>query len=72
MVRLRDLVKTLYMKKKETTPKQRKRVYSMPLKKRLEMGFHSLTLWVGMAEEVLKQNREQAAKLTIHHWIASR
>ena len=72
MKRLREQVKVLYTKKKETTPKQRKRVYSMPLKKRLELGFHSLTLWVGMAEEVQKQNREQAAKLTIHHWIACR
>ena len=72
MKRLREQVKVLYTKKKETTPKQRKQVYSMPLKKRLELGFHSLTLWVGMAEEVLKQNREQAAKLTIHHWIACR
>lgn len=70
--RLRNQVKQLYGKRRETTQKQKKNLYSVPLEKRLKFGVQALTLWVGKAEEVLKLNREQAAKYTIPHWLGSR
>ena len=51
--------------------KYKSKIFDMPLAKRLLMGVQSSKIWVGMAEEVLKMNRERAIKHTIHHWLQS-
>ena len=45
------------------------RIFDMPLYKRLRFGIQSITLWVGMVEDVLKLHRENPTKNTIHSWL---
>ena len=69
---LRKKVKDIYKRKSEIKGKKYKsRIFDMPLAKRLLMGIQSSKIWVGMAEEVLKMNREMAIKHTIHQWLQS-
>ena len=63
------LIKGLYGKKKELNKKMRRRVFSMPLEKRLRMGIQSSTIWVKLAEEVLRRHRDNLSKNTLHHWL---
>ena len=65
----REKVKSLYKKKGELRGTQNFKIFDMPMYKRLRFGIQSITLWVGMAEEVLKLHRENAVKNTIHHWL---
>ena len=70
--RIREQVKKIYRRRKEVTKTQEDNLFKVPLTQRLKFGIQALTLWVGKAEEVLRMNREQAAKYTIHHWLGSR
>ena len=45
------------------------KIFDMPEHKRLLMGMQSSTIWVGMAEEAIRLNRENAIKNTIDHWL---
>ena len=65
-------MKKIYRRRKEVTKTQEDNLFKVPLTQRLKFGIQALTLWVGKAEEVLRMNREQAAKYTIHHWLGSR
>ena len=66
---LKKKVRLLYKRRKELGKREEKGVFSMPILQRLRLGLQSTTLWVGMAEEVLRLNREQAIKNTLHHWL---
>jgi hypothetical protein len=72
LARLRKQVKALYKRQDMIHNKRHKRIFDMPLKKRLKMGLQSTVLWVGMAEEVLRLDRETATKNTLDLWIQSR
>ena len=69
LTRIRTKVKHLYKRKEELRGSKNFRIFDMPLYKRIRFGVQSITLWVGMAEEVLKLHRENAAKNTILQWI---
>ena len=62
-------IKELYRRKGELCEEKYKKIFDMPLKKRLLLGIQSTRLWVGLAEEVLKMNREMATKYNIVHWL---
>ena len=65
----REKVRSLYKKKSELKGTNNYKIFDMPLYKRLRFGIQSITLWAGMAEEVLKLHRENAVKNTLHHWL---
>ena len=67
--RLQKQIKGLYKQRKELPESKKRRIFDMPLDKRLQMGIHSSTLWIGLAEEVLRRHREQLARNTLHHWL---
>ena len=69
--KLCEQVKKIYAKRREMSEKQRKNLFGVPLEKRMKFGVQALILWIGKAEEVLKLNREQAAKYMIHQWLGS-
>ena len=66
---IRNQVRGLYARKRELHGHPNKKVFDMPLVKRLRMGIQSTTIWVGLAEEVLRLHREKATKNTLHHWL---
>ena len=66
---VRNKVKDLYKRRGELKGKKQKKIFDMPLKKRLLLGIQSTRLWVGMAEEVLRMDREMATKYNITHWL---
>ena len=70
--RLRKQVEEIYKKRRTIKGEDAKRLFAIPMKKRMKFGIQALTLWVGKAEEVLKLNREQADKYTIHRWLECR
>ena len=70
--RLRKQVKALYGKRRQLRSSKNKSIFDLPLKKRLNMGLQSTKLWVGLAEEVLRLDRESATKYTIVHWLQDR
>ena len=70
--RLRKQVKALYGKKRLLRARKNKAIFELPLKKRLKMGLQSTKIWVGMAEEVIRMDRENAIKNTIDHWLHDR
>ena len=65
----RSKVKSLYGKKEELRGTTNFKIFDMPLYKRIRFGVQSITLWIGMAEEVLRLHRENVAKNTLHHWL---
>ena len=67
--RLQKQIKGLYKQRKELPESKKRRIFDMPLEKRLHMGIQSSTLWIGLAEEVLRRHREQLARNTLHHWL---
>ena len=67
--RIGKQIKGLYEKKNELKGVTRRRVFNIPLKKRLGMGIQSSRLWVSLAEEVLRRHRETITKNTLHHWL---
>ena len=67
--KMRKKARLLYGKKEEIRGTKNYRIFEMPLYKRLRFGIQSITLWVGMAEEVLKLHRENATRRTIHTWL---
>ena len=67
--KVKKQIKQLYGKKEILRGTSQFRIYDMPLKKRLGMGIQSSRIWVGMAEEVLRLQREKATKNTLHHWL---
>ena len=69
LAEIRKSVRKLYKKKHELGMREKKRLFSMPMCKRLNMGIQSTKLWVGMAEEVLRLHREKATQLTINQWL---
>ena len=66
---VRNKVKDLYKRRGELKGKKQKKIFDMPIKKRLLLGIQSTRLWVGMAEEVLRMDREMATKYNITHWL---
>ena len=62
-------MKQLYKKKEELRGCKNFSIFDMPMYKRLRFEIQSITLWVEMAEEVLKLHRENVAKNTILQWI---
>ena len=72
LTNLRKQVRSLYGKKDQIRREKNKAIFDMPLKKRLRLGIQSTKLWVGMAEEVLRMDRENATKNTIVHWLQHR
>ena len=67
--RIGKQIKGLYEKKNELKGVTRRRVFNIPLQKRLGMGIQSSRLWVSLAEEVLRRHRETITKNTLHHWL---
>ena len=67
--KLRLKTKQLYKLKHELRGSKNSGIFDMPLYKRIRFGIQSMTIWVGMAEEVLKLHRENATKNTILHWL---
>ena len=70
--RLVEQVRCLYKKKKELSGTPLRKVFNMSVEKRVRQGVHSLILWIGKAEEVLKLHREESDKTTIDRWIGCR
>ena len=70
--RLIDQVKELYGKQSEVRGSPYFKIFNMTLDRRVRQGVHSLRLWVGKAEEVLKLHREEADKNTMHRWLRYR
>ena len=66
---IKGKVRQLYKCKEILRGTKNYKIFEMPLYKRLRYGIQSITLWVGMAEEVLKLHRENATKMTIVHWL---
>ena len=66
---IRKQVKGLYARKGELHGQYNKKVFNMPLKKRLRMGIQSSKIWVGLAEEVLRLNREKATRNKLFNWL---
>ena len=62
-------IRGLYKNKEELSGKTRRRVFNLPLKKRLGMGIQSSKLWINLAEEVLRIHREKRTNNTLHHWL---
>jgi hypothetical protein len=69
LMRLRKQVGELYKEKNSLKGTKNQDIFKLPKEKRLKMGVQSLSIWIGMAEEVLKMHRETATKLTIHRWL---
>ena len=67
--KLRKQVRGLYANKGELNGHPNKKVFSMPLTKRLKMGLQSTIIWIGLAEEVLRLQRDNVKKNTLHHWL---
>ena len=67
--KMRLKAKQLYKLKDELRGSKYSGIFDMPLYKRIRFGVQSITLWVGMAEEVLKLHPENAAKNTILQWL---
>lgn len=71
-LRLRNMrlkVKELYRMKNEIRGTKNYKIFDMPQYKRLRFGIQSITIWVEMAEEVLRLHRENMARNTIHTWL---
>ena len=60
LTNMQTKVKYLYKKKEELQGSKNLSIFDMPLYKQSRFGVQSITLWVGMAEEVLKLHRENA------------
>ena len=69
LITIRKQVRGLYARRGELHGHPNKKIYDMPMKKRLRMGIQSTKIWVGLAEEVLRLHRENATKNTLHHWL---
>jgi hypothetical protein len=69
---LRRQVREIYKEKRNLRGTKNQGIFDMPLEKRLNMGIHSTTIWIGMAEEVLCLHREATTKVTIHQWLQHR
>lgn len=67
--RLATRVRYLYGKQEELRGSLSRRIFEMDLGKRIKLGIHSLRLWIGKAEEVLKLHREEADRNMIDRWI---
>jgi hypothetical protein len=70
--KLRKQVRALYSKRESVRRQRNKKIFDMPLKKRLTMGIQSTKLWIDMAEEVLRLDRETATKNTLDMWLMDR
>ena len=66
---IKGKVRQLYKCKETLRGTKNYKIFEMPLYKRLRYGIQSITLWVGMAEEVLKLHRENTTKMIIVHWL---
>ena len=66
---IRKKIKDAYTKKESMRGDPNFKIFDMPSHKRLQMGIQSSTIWVGMAEEAIRLNRENAIKNTIDHWL---
>ena len=66
---IRKKIKDAYTKKESMRGDPNFKIFDMPSNKRLQMGIQSSTIWVGMAEEAIRLNRENAIKNTIDHWL---
>ena len=66
---VRKKVRDLYKRRGEIKGEKQKKVFGMPMNKRLLLGIQSTRLWVGLAEEVLRMDREMATKYNITHWL---
>ena len=62
-------IRGLYKNKEELSGKTRRRVFNLPLKKRLGMGIQSSKLWINLAEKVLRIHRGKRTNNTLHHWL---
>ena len=67
--KLKKQIKGIYGQRGEMSGENKRKVFNMPLRQRLRMGVQSSKLWVGLAEEVLRRQRENREKNTLHHWL---
>ena len=67
--KLENQIKALYGKRNELRGSKNRKIFDMPLAKRLGLGIQASILWIGLAEEVLKRHREYMTKNTITHWL---
>lgn len=64
--------KKLYAQSKRLTRSKDKDVFSIPQYIRMKQGMQGLQKWIAVAEEVIRNHREESAKNTLDHWLINR
>jgi ribonuclease HI len=67
--RVQKMVKELYKHRSEVKGTKYYRIFRMAIKKRIKLGIQTNTIWIGLAEEALRQYREKVAKNTLNNWL---